>query len=143
MKIIKALIILVCVFSMSTVNAQSQKENEKEEYGYGIFSMEEFSSLHIWVDNQVEGLMLSAETLIEYETLFAFHLDKIGRYKDKENRDKVLPEAEYLKSIKENIGNLNSSVEPILSKDQNKKHLKLMAEFEKILTNKLLLNKKK
>ncbi|WP_299886890.1 hypothetical protein [uncultured Lacinutrix sp.] len=139
MKSIKALIIIVCIFAISSLNAQGQteKENEKVEYGYGIFSMEEFSNLHIWVDNQVKKMMLGDKLQTEYDTLFGFHLGKIGRFKEKENKEKVLPKTEYLKSIKVQISKLNSSVEPILSIDQNKRHLELMAEFEKILTNKL------
>lgn len=143
MKSIKALIIIVFIFAVSSVNAQNdtKKEKDKTEFMFGIFTVDEYSNIHMWFIDQIKEMRLTEELQNKYDYLFGKHLGKIGRPEGRENKDKVLPEAEYIESIKENIPKLNSSVAPILSENQNKKHLEIMAEFEKILINKLQLKK--
>ncbi len=138
MKIIKALFIIACIFSMSSVNSQNQDQTEKKDNKVRLFTMEEYSNLHLWVDKTIQEIGMSNELKEKYETLFTFHLDKIGRLEENETE---LTAYEYLKGMKLQISKLNSSVAPLLSSDQNKKHLDLMMDFERILTNKLALKK--
>jgi len=135
MKIIKILLVVASIFAISTVNSQNLTDNEvdKKEERMRVFTMEEFSNIHIWFMNQVNAMGMNDKLQLEYDTLLAFYNEKITRL----NKEKDIKSEEYIKNMKLQILELNSRVEPILSAEQNKKHLEIMRVLERAVVNKL------
>ena len=136
MKNIKFIFILIFTLSFLQINAQSEKDQEKEDYRVRLFSDAEFANLHVWFNNELQKMNLSENADNEYGSLLSMHIVKMGRLIDKDNN---YSNEEVIVKFNEIYNKLNEDVEPVLNKDQYTQHLEIMSVFSRAVMNKLEL----
>lgn len=132
-RIVILMILMSCLFSNSVV-AQENKSEAKVDY-VGFLTLDEFSNLHIWIDNKVKDMKLNTNELTEYTTLFGYYTGKFSTIGDKKNEFKT--KASFLENMSLQIENLNTKVEDILSEDQKTIHAEIMTTLKRRIKNKL------
>ena len=137
MKLTTKLLLMTCLLTFSIGHAQelTQKQKEREEVKVKLFTIEEFSNLQVWFEEQVKEMNLTEDEDATYRSILNLYLGKMARLDDK---DSGLSKEEMIKEMRILILKLNGGVEPFLFEVQYKKHLNIMEVFEKIVTEKLL-----
>ena len=138
MKTLKLLLIGIFVLSITNVNSQgmTQKQIERNKNKVQLFSVQEFSNLHIWFHNSVLDLRLSNEVEEQYGHIISKYTYKMSRLDDK---DSTYSYDEMVEQIHELVQSINEDSKPILTQDQYRDHLKIMDTFKRTVLNKLEL----
>ncbi len=135
MKIIKLLLLsLFFTLSFSHINAQSIKDQEKQNNKVSLFSDAEFANLHIWFYYEVQKMNLSENADNDYASILSMHLSRMSRLNDK---DKGYSKEEIIKKFNEIFDKLNVDIEPVLNEDQFAQHLEIMNVLSGAILNKL------
>lgn len=136
MKTMKIIFILIFTLSFSHINAQSEKDQEKEDYKVSLFSDAEFANLHIWFYNETQKMNLSEKVDNEYSSIRSMYFFRMSRLNDK---DKGYSTEEIIEGLYEIFDKLNVAVKPVLTEDQFSQHLELMKGVSKAILNKMKL----
>ncbi|MEH6535371.1 MAG: hypothetical protein V7719_03185 [Psychroserpens sp.] len=138
MKTFKLILIGICIFSFTNINAQhlSQKQIARKNNKVALFTTQEFSNLHIWFYNQVLDLKLSNEVEDQYAGIISKYTYRMSRLDDK---DSDYSYDEILKEIPSLINEINKHTKPLFTDKQYNDHLKIMTSFEQTVLNKLAL----
>jgi hypothetical protein len=136
MKSIKLIFILIFTLSFLQINAQGEKDQEKEDYKVRLFSDAEFANLHVWFNNEVQKMNLSENADNDYGSILSMHVFRMGRLIDK---DQDNSKEEVILKFNEIYNKLNEDVEPVLNEDQYAQHLEIMSVFSRAVMNKLEL----
>ena len=136
MKIIKLIFILIFTLSFSQINAQSEKDQEKQDNKVRLFSEAEFANLHIWFYTEVQKMKLSENADNEYSSILSMHVFRMSRLDDK---DKGYSKDVIIKKFNEIFDKLNVDIKPVLNEDQFVQHLEIMNVVSRAILNKLEL----
>ena len=136
MKTVKLIFILIFTLSFLQINAQSEKDQGKEDYKVRLFSDAEFANLHVWFYNEVQKMNLSENADDEYSSILSMHVFRMSRLNDK---DKGYSKEEIILRFNQIFDKLNEDIKPVLNKDQFAQHLEIMNVFSRAVLNKLKL----
>ena len=100
MKLTTRIIFVICFFICSVSHAQelTQKQKEREEIKVKLFTMEEFSDLHMWFEGEVKDMNLTEDEDDTYRSILNLYLGKMARLDDK---DSGLSKAEMIEEMKQ------------------------------------------
>ncbi len=136
MKTFKSIIVGIIVLSFVNVNSQNltPKQLEKKNNKVMLFTVQEYSNLHLWFYNNVQDMVLSNEVEEQYGHIISKYTYKMSRLDDK---DSLLSYEEIRIQMQDYIKKINIESKPILSQDQYRIHKRIMDGLQERIFEKL------
>ncbi|MBO6607933.1 hypothetical protein [Psychroserpens sp.] len=136
MKTFKSIIIGIIVLSFVNVNSQSltSKQLDKKNNKVMLFTVQEYSNLHLWFYNNVQDMVLSNDVEEQYSYIISKYTYKMSRLDDK---DSLLNPEEIRTQMTDYIQKMNEDSKPILSQDQYRIHKRIMDGLQERIFEKL------
>ncbi len=136
MKTFKSIIVGIIVLSFVNVSSQNltPKQLEKKNNKVMLFTVQEYSNLHLWFYNNVQDMVLSNEVEEQYGHIISKYTYKMSRLDDK---DSLLSYEEIRIQMQDYIKKINKESKPILSQDQYRIHKRIMDGLQERILEKL------
>lgn len=136
MKTFKSIVIGIIVLSFISVNSQNltSKQLDKKNNKVMLFTVQEYSNLHLWFYNNVQDMVLSNDVEEQYSYIISKYTYKMSRLDDK---DSLLNPIEIRTQMQEYIKKINEDSKPILSQDQYRIHKRIMDGLQERIFEKL------
>lgn len=120
MKATKSFFIVIFILTFFNLNAQSQKQIDREKNNVDIFSDEERANLQLHFYDKTKEMKLSEEVEEEYYRILLHYVYDMQRLDDK---DKDFTNDEIKVELEKLVIKMNSKIQPVLTKDQYQIHL--------------------